>query len=401
MNHIVIEDKINGKTVRCIFIFKKYSEKEFKEDFEEFVQFQKEKKPRGDYVDYHLYNIDKFQEIPFSSFVKYSTELFSKAIFYLLRQRQDIILSDELNIQIFLRRIKNWDYSFDTIKKAVNEENACFISAGMWFLNNIVAPYFYLRKFEFTIIIRYFLHELTHYVDITKKHWGWELNRNYEKKIQKIVGRKSAYGINYLYSSLFGLRLEGFADFIARIESPEIDIDGDSIRKYNHNLEKLAFMRYKKDAFKFYSEIIEYGNLTPSGEYATGRNMCLFIAMAYAKEMHSPFSIRVNKDKFFGFKFDKLDHYLSKGVKIYVSGLHKDVIDKAVRDIRSTEHYYFLKLYEKACDVLGISDKNKAMTQRRFYNLVKEAKEASKNKNKRLIEKEGFVYVQSELKLDV
>lgn len=395
MNPIVIEDKINNKTVRCVFIFKKYSKRDFKEDFEEFVQLQTEKKKIGDFVEYHKYNITQFTEIPYDYFIEYGTKLFSKTIFYLLKQRPDFILSDELNIQILFRRIKNLEYYFDTVNKSTNAENACFIAAGIWFLYNIVAPYFYLKKFEFSIIIRYFLHELTHYVDIVQKHLSWDMNRNYEKKIRNIVGRKSAYGINYLYNSLFNLREEGLADFIARIQSPEIEINGDAIRTYNDNLQKLAHIRYKKDASKFYLDVIGYRNQTPIGEYSIGRNMCLVITMAIAKEHNSPFIIRINRDKFFGFKFDDLDHYLSKGVKIYVSSLHKDIIAKAIAKIRTTNHYYFLKIYEKACDVIGISDKNRAMTQIRFHRLVKEAKKINRRQNKELIKKGGFVYIQS------
>lgn len=399
MNHIVIEKKINGKTVRCIFIFKKYSERDFKSDFEEFVQLQTGKKKIGDFVEFHKYNLTKFTEIPYSYFIEYGTKLFSETMFNLLEQRPDFILSDELNIQIFFRSIKDLDYYFATVDKSINAENACFIAAGTWFLFNIVAPYFYFKKFEFSIVIRYFLHELTHYVDMVQKNLSWDINRNYETKIRNIVGRKSAYGINYLYNSLFNLREEGLADFIARCESPEMDISGDAIKAYNSNLRKLAFMRYKRDASKFYFDKISHGNLTPTGEYSTGRNMCLIVAMSISKEIKSPFTIRVNKEKFFGYNFNDFDHYLSKGVTIYVSGIHKDIIARTIALMRPTNHYYFLKVYEKACDVMGISDKNRAMTQRRFFRLVQEAKEISKSQNKRLIEKGGFVYVQSDLPL--
>ena len=51
------------------------------------------------------------------------------------------------------------------------------------------------------------------------------------------------------------------------------------------------------------------------------------------------------------------------------------------------------------CDVLGISDSNRAMTQGRFYNLVSTSKKISKDANRKLIEHGGFVYVQSDLEL--
>ena len=158
-------------------------------------------------------------------------------------------------------------------------------------------------------------------------------------------------------------------------------------------------MRYKKDASKFYFETIGYGNITPTGEYAVGKNMCLVIAMSTAKENNLPYNLRVNKKRVSNAEFYNFDHYLSKGVTIYISDLHKNVIASAIDGIRPTSHYYFINLYEKACDALGISDENRAMTRKRFYKLVTEVKKISKSKYKRLVEKDGFVYIESEIQL--
>lgn len=411
MKQIIIEDKIKDKTVRCIFIFSGYSEKDYKEDFEEFIRFQKEKNPRGEFVDYHLHHITHFDYIPYNYFMDYGSKLFSKAIFYLLKQRPEFILSDELNIQLKFKRIKNWDYSFESSEANLNEENACFYVAGAYFINNIVAPYFYLKSMEFSSVMRYFLHELTHYVDNVNKIL--DLEETYEKpnkndmsdmknkKIRKmnIIGRKSAYGIYCAYFSLFNLRAEGLAEFVTRSESPEIDIQKKAIYLYNENLKKLAFMRYQKDASLFYDNEIGYNNPTFSGENAVGRNMCLIIALWVAKEMKLKFCVRIGNEKFSGYEFKDLDKILSKEDIIYISKLDEKVIHEAVSRIRQTNHYYFLKIYEKACDHLGISDKNRAMTTRRFYHLVDGAKKASKARNRRLVKRDGFVYVESDIPL--
>ncbi|MBI2105940.1 hypothetical protein HYT56_03830 [Candidatus Woesearchaeota archaeon] len=398
MKNVIIENEINGKVVRCVFIFKNYSRKNFKDDFDEFILLQTKEKKVGDFIEYPLYNVSEFTEIPYEYFIEYGPKLFSKVIFDMIRKGHDFIFSDELNIQISFRRVKDLEFYFETVDDAINAENACFIGAGIWFLINIVAPFFYFKKINASIIIRFFLHELTHYIDLVQDYFSWD--KKYEGKIRNIVGRKSAYGINYLYNSLFNLREEGLAEFATRSQSPEIDVNGGAAKTYNSNLEKLAFIRYKKDASKFYFNNISHGNQTSTGEYSIGRNMCLFIALSIAKEINSSFSIRTGKEKISGAKcYDLLDKDLSKGITFYVSDIPKEIINIAITKIKPTIHYYFLKEYEKACDVLEISEKNRAMTQRGFYKLVKKAKKASTKQTKKLIEKEGFVFVQSDLQL--
>ena len=56
-----------------------------------------------------------------------------------------------------------------------------------------------------------------------------------------------------------------------------------NINLNNKNLHILSSLRKKSQAEDFYEKKISYGNLTLSGEYANGRNMCLTIALSIAK----------------------------------------------------------------------------------------------------------------------
>lgn len=397
MDSVAYEEKISGKTVRSIMIFASYSEKKFQEDFREFMDLQNRRNLGEGFIDLHLYSIPNPRPIPYSFFREYASKLFSKVLFYMLKQRPDFIVSDELNVQVSIIRIPAFSYYFETVDEDMDPENACFKGAGVWFINNIVAPYFYFNRIEATTIVRYFAHELTHYKDTVAGVLSWDAR--YSSKIKNIVGRKSAYSINYLYNSLFNLREEGLADFMARIDSPEMDLSGAAILQYNENIRHLAFMRYKKEAAPFYASRIGWENLSPSGEYAIGRNMCLVVAMSVAKIKKAPYRIKIGRDVQSGYDFPRLENWLSSGVTLYVSGLSKEVISAALSEIKSRNHYYFVKLYERACDHLGIRDQNRAMTSHRFFALVNEAKAYAESKRKSRLEQTGFVYSQSDIRL--
>lgn len=390
--------EINGKTVRCTLIFDSYSERSYKKDFNDFIEYQKRISLTGEKgeIIHPFYNLKEFSFIPYGIFQEYSVKFFSRVAFSLLKDNPDFILSDELNIQIKFIRVKDWSYSFETDDEAFDPENACFHAAGTWFIQYIVAPFFYFKHIEFGAITGLLKHELTHYVDIVKGYLSWDINANYENKIKVRARKRSAYCLNYLYNSMFNLREEGLADFYQRKDSPKIDIKMEGIREYNRNMEILTNLRLKKDAERFYQKKVGWDNLTPSGEYTVGRNMCLFIVMYTAKMLKKPYTILVGKDTFYGYEFENLDNLLSTNKLIYISNLSKDVIDEAIKLIRPTAHYYFLKLYEQACDGLDISDDNRAMTQRRFYKLTRAAIANTKAQKSERLKESGFAFEESD-----
>ena len=182
---------------------------------------------------------------------------------------------------------------------------------------------------------------------------------------------------------MFNLREEGLQDFRARINSDKVDINMKGIRKYNKLLEKLSKKIYKAKAEEFHYYKISTFNLTPSGEYANGRYMCTTIALSTAKRMRDQKSINrfpliFGKNKDDVYTLDQLNDAFSRNKLIYISDMPKEVIEATIKQIEPLPHYYFLRLYEKACDDLGIEDKNRVMTGRRFYKLANEAIEYGK-----------------------
>jgi len=152
----------------------------------------------------------------------------------------------------------------------------------------------------------------------------------YSSKIRRFSQKKSNYSLNYLFNSLFNLREEGFADFMARKNSPKIDISMKGIKEYNRNLVKLVKMTRKAKAETFYEKKIGWENLTVSGEYTAGRNMCLFIALSLAKSKRLPYSLVVAGNKQEGYDFPLLDQYLARNKVIYIENLSSFVMNDAI-----------------------------------------------------------------------
>jgi hypothetical protein len=406
--HIPEENRTINVPVRCIFLFKKYSDGKYQQDFQNFVDFQTNKTPRGEFVDYKLYNLKNYPLISYEYFADYASKLFSMWIFNLIKSNPENFIpkeSTQLNVQIYFKRIKDWEYSFETEDKLINAENACYTASGMWFLNNIVAPYYYLKKFDVGVITKYFLHEFTHYVDMINNMIPWEDERmdkedRYKTKIMRKVGRRHPYGINFIYNSMFNLREEGIAYFSERANTSEMLFSKSDIIRYNSNLRKVAFGRYKKNMKDFYFKEVGELNNNNWGESIIGRNMCLFVAMALAKAKRIPFVMTIRKQRSSEFQFDNLDSLLSKGEIIGISGIREDIINEAKSMISKTTHYYFLKLYEKSCDILGISEENRAMTCRRFFSLVQETKTFYQNHDKKTLEGAGYLYLHENLDQD-
>ena len=209
-------------------------------------------------------------------------------------------------------------------------------------------------------------------------------------RLKNISKRLSNYSINYLRNSIYNLRFEGLADFVTRKDSNIFDISMDGIKEYNQNLIKLITMRLKKDAEKFYIKKIGWENLTPSGEYTNGRTICIFILMYFAKSMKSNYALAIGNKKIEGYEFNNLDNILSSNNKIKVMNFSKQVFNETINLIQKNDVAGFLKLYESACDSLGISDKNRIMTRKRLGVLQRQAIDFAKQEKMKKLRKKGY-----------
>ena len=379
---------INGKRVGCIIDFSEYTEAHYKKDFAEFVDYQVNKRVSGpEDTDLKFYNLKSYPYIPFDLFKQYCIKFFSKSLFFLLGQYPQFIVSEELVIWIKMKRVPNRSYYFDSDDNGSGENDAIYTGAGIWFIQTIAAPFHYFRKIDYSLIARYFAHELTHYYDNMRGNLLFE--KKYERRIKVFSKKKSAYCLNYLYNSRFNLREEGFAEFNTRINSPSIDINMEGVKQYNKNMEDLCELRLKEQAENFYIKRIGWENLTPSGEYSNGKYMCLTIALFVAKMKNKGYTIKANNRIFFG-NAENLNKILSSSKVVYISDLPQDVFQESIKLIGQTAQYYFLKLYEKACDALGISEQNRIMTSNRFRLLCEKAIETAKRERKERLRRRGF-----------
>jgi hypothetical protein len=94
--------------------------------------------------------------------------------------------------------------------------------------------------------------------------------------------------------------------------------------------------------------------------------------MALSKEMNKPFSIIIDGQKMPS-KNIYLNNLLSKDRPIYISDIDPDVFNATIEKVRPLAHYQFVRVYEQACDLLGIKEENRIMTRRRFYKIVSDA----------------------------
>jgi hypothetical protein len=389
---IIRSKTINGNTVNIVFILDKYYTKDLLADWQDFVAYQtrKEKVDDASGLDFKFYDITQFTPISFEQFAYYSVEFLSKIIFNILQQSPHFITSNNFTVQVKFIRVRNREsyfaYVFDP--GASDAENVCTECAGVFLMQAIVAPWIYLKKIDYAYVAKFFIDGFAHNIDNVNKMLLYDAR--YKKKIALVTKRKYAACVNYMYRTMFDLREEGFPDFMGKLESDRLSIDPKGFKEYNAQLVRLANLTNMDYASKVYREHIGYGNQTSSGEYACGRMMCTVIAMSIAKAKNKQYRIKVDTLESSGSHFPELDRYLADNKTVYVRGIDSSIIDEAVRMIRPTAHYYFIKLYETACRNLGISEKNMVMTARRFYNLVTSADTASILERKKELRSKGF-----------
>jgi len=406
MPNIEIREKDN---LKCVFIFDSYKKSDFNADMEVIKKYQQKQgipsdaEERSRELDFRFYK-GKIPEISYEYFKSACVQHFSKIFFYMMSHpsNKSLILSSELNLQLNVMKSPAREWYFDENSEYMpsDAENACYDVAGTWLIQNIVLPAA-LGRAEFTTIQRFIIHELVIYVDKVKGHYLLDVtNRlgHYAEKFSALTKKKSAYFLNCLYTSLFFLRQEGFADFYARKDTGRFDMNIDAVKTYNANLLKLSFMRKKAEAEKFYVNMIGWNNLTASSDFVMGRNMCVTIALAISKRMNKIYSITIGNKKIYSNEITSLDEILSNNHLIYIADIDPEAITAAITEIRPTVHYTFIQLYERACKELGISEKNMIMTRRRFYKIITDSIDRLKKEKIARLNSKGFQYLEKDIK---
>ncbi|MGV8172255.1 MAG: hypothetical protein ACP5OA_06205 [Candidatus Woesearchaeota archaeon] len=416
--------------------YKEYDEKaytwaEYAKDFRDFEKYQrhkgfsKDEDERKTELDLKFYNkIKELQQIPFKTFKNITMSIFKKILFYEIEHNKEhleykvktilennkpgYLTSDRLTIEIKLQHVIDRDFYFYYNYHASDIETACFYCSGLWFIQTIVAPFVFFDKIDFAYIERTLLHEFRHHLDFVNKWLVYDTK--FEPIIRKFAKRKSMYGMLFLYKSLFNLREEGVADFSARINSDRYEYNMSGVKTYNNKLIELSNWKRENKSENFYEDIISTGNQTASGEYTMGRNMCITIAMYLAQKEKIPYTIIfpgniahsayhfdgtvkkiINKKEV---DFDiRLNDWLKQGQTLYIKDLNKTILDKTKELIGPAKHFHFLRIYEGACDELGITEDNRIMTSKRFHKILQDAIHNYDEIKKKRLEEQGFIYL--------
>src|SRR3989344_4972672 len=174
---------IGKKRVTVIIDLNFYSEKWYKKDFKDFMDFQTKKSEEDKSgLDWKFWNIKaKDKPIKYQEFLATIQSLLPKLVKELLRQRPDIMVSDqnEFKVRFVLFRVSERGWYFESQPEAEIErekynewfneiesdpiEQAAYLTCGTFFIQTIAAPWTYKRKIDYTYIYRMLIHELEHH----------------------------------------------------------------------------------------------------------------------------------------------------------------------------------------------------------------------------------------------
>ncbi|HLD87463.1 MAG TPA: hypothetical protein VJB12_05370, partial [Candidatus Nanoarchaeia archaeon] len=284
------------KKVQLVYDLTFYSEKKYKKDFDDFVAYQTRKEniqSPGD-QDLIYYRLKSYPYIPYEQFLTSVGELFSKIILQVLTDNPSIMVSDDehFKVTLILYRVLGRDWYFDadpngTLKNKHPEfirdlesetvENISYLVAGVYLINSIAAPWFYLKKIPSSFVYRYLMHEFEHHEQYMMD--SFRLSEKIEERLKGRVGKYPNYRATFLFLAMYELLEEGTADFATIANRPRMDIRMDAILQFREDLNTLVTIVGKRKAEEFYEKNFSYGTLT-KGSYYCGKVMCFTIELA-------------------------------------------------------------------------------------------------------------------------
>jgi hypothetical protein len=372
-----VNEQFEGYTLRCVFDFKKYPQSEYKIDFANFLRYQKLKVRTKNSSDLRVWDA-LVGKISFEDFKEKSTALFAKSVFYILKTNKELIPSKDYTINITVKRAiaREWYIVYDPDNKNNTPKQANFDLAGIFLINNIVAPILYEKRIDYTSIYKYITEYLAIHMD--KMRGKYDIEDKATEFVKTVAQKQESYNIKYLYETLNNLRDTGFPSFKTKINNPIQEIRFDGIVIFNKNIQKFVKMQSDEKSKKFYEKNIGFENLTESGEVANGGYMCLTILLAIAKQMNSPITIVTNNIETDLKNITSINEIFRSYGTIKIKNIDWQIIDSASKTISHTNSDNFLKLYEDACDTLGISDEFRVMTRARYARLYKNIQDNSR-----------------------
>ncbi|GEM_PF-4623647 len=381
---------VAGKKVTIIYDLAFYSEKEYLRDFSDFRNYQtkKEKFSEKDGTDWKFLNAKEIKYIQFPDFLKIATEIFSKVIYQALRENPTIMVSDqnEFKVRIILWRVPGREWYMEEYPKkemkgeryaeylqmleSEEVEHADYLTAGVFLIQNVAAPWFYKKKIDYAYIYRFLAHELEHHKHFMVDFYKYEdeISRKLKIKVRKAPN----YRINYVFLTAHQLLNEGIADFVTIANRPRIDIHMGWIYKFRSDFDKLATMTGKNKVHEFWVDNLAYGTYQ-GGAYYCGKIMCFTIELAIAKRMKRQPFIYLGKNE--QYPLEAIDKIMSKNEVFNVGNPDYDIFKKTYAEITKYKYDYrkFIALYEWACKELGIRKRNMIIWYGFFDDVKKKA----------------------------
>ncbi len=390
-----MEISVHGKKVKVVLDFDDYSERKYRNDFENFLEYQtkREKFENAKDTDLKFLYVRELKNIPYIGLAKYIErkypyELFQKLLSnFIIRIIQKvledfpaIITSDNLEVQVKISRITQREYYGGYDEKVSDAEHAYIEFSGLWLINYLLVPWIHFRRIDYQTIYNFTAHEMHHHVDHVHRAFIYE--EKLEDKWKLKAKRISNYGALFLFSVLLELRREGFADFSKKRNFPRFDVDRGKIREFRTKLDKLVTIKGKEEAEEFFDSQLSTSSFMT---YYCGSLMCYFIALFFSKEIGKEPAIVAGGRSY---PLNMLSTVIGRNKQCTIINLPNQAFDKAYHLIYTMGPVEFLNMYNHACDNFGIPPKYRVLWWRLFVELkMKTTRIYEKERDAKLIRK--------------
>ncbi|MBS3133261.1 hypothetical protein J4470_03995 [Candidatus Woesearchaeota archaeon] len=385
--------EINGKKVIVLFLFRNYWRKHLESDYRELMNYHqkiaKVENPMSD-IDLKFYHtIRQFPEIPYDYFKEVIRRFVLRIVNEVLRDNPGIVTTttDTFEIQFKVSRNDNkeWYGAYDD--SISDTEHAYIEYNGLWLLNTIVVPWIVFRRIDYKLLYKFFQHELSHHKDLMNKRYFVE---DYAKqRIRPISRRLGNYSLFYLYLAFENLRVEGLHEFSDKRYMQRIEINMEWVRNFRKLVEELITIRKLGEAEEFFERNL--GSISHQGIYYVGRLASQTIALAVAKKegLATRVSLLLPDNKTEPLSY--LNSAMKAHAKFFITQIPVQAFEKAVTIMERTSYRGFIRLYEWACNELGIEEGNRIVTHAWFDDLKKRATKWYESHRLKMLGSKGYI----------
>ncbi|MBI2141916.1 hypothetical protein HYU15_00310 [Candidatus Woesearchaeota archaeon] len=388
--------QIGGKTITVVFVFQRYWRKYLQDDYEWLKQYHRRQlkleNPQSD-IDLKFYHaISRFPEISYDYFKDAVRKFCLQIIHKVLSDNPSIITTttDYFEVQLKVVMVKERQEYYMAYDESLSDtEHALVELNGLWLLNTIVLPWMAFQRIDYKPAYKLFEHEMGHHFDWIERKYRAE---DYAmKRINPLMRRIGNYSLFYLYLAFESLRVEGFQEFNTKKDMQSIDVDMSLARAFRRLVEELSRKRKIHEASEFYDKNL--GSASHQGIYYVGRLACQTIALAIAKQQGVADKISIMLPNGSTEELSNLNSVMSRHQKFRISKIPDHIFQQAAQAMQA-QYRQFIRIYEGACNELGISARNRIVTYAWFDDLKKRAtKYYTEDRLKRMAAK-GFAPLQ-------